>query len=139
LPADNGQPDGLATAITEVSESLGKLVHDEIELAKAEVVQKTSSIARGALAVAAGAVFGIFAVVLALITVAWVLDDILVSGVGRVWLGFLIVTAALAVLAVLAFVFAARKLKVGVPTPSMAIDEAKKIRSTVTTSTGKGS
>ncbi len=33
------------------------------------------------------------------------------------------------------FLFAWRKLKVGPPTPQMAIDEAQKIRETVTTST----
>jgi uncharacterized membrane protein YqjE len=139
LPVDNGQPDSIAAAITEVSESLGKLVHGEIELAKAEMVEKASSIARGAVAVAAGAVFGIFAVVLALITLAWALDDLLISNVGRVWVGFLIVTVFLVVLALGAFLFAWRKLKVGAPTPAMAIDEAKKIRATVTTSTGKRS
>ncbi len=139
MPADNGQPDSIAAAITEVSESLGKLVHGEIELAKAEMVEKASSIARGAVAVAAGAVFGIFAVVLALITLAWALDDLLISNVGRVWVGFLIVTVFLVVLALGAFLFAWRKLKVGAPTPAMAIDEAKKIRATVTTSTGKRS
>ncbi len=138
MPADHGQPDSIATAITEVSESLSKLVHDEVELAKAEVGAKVTSIGKGAVAVAAGAVFGIFAVVLALITMAWALDDILVSGVGRIWLGFLLVTAVLTLLAVVTFLFAWRKLKVGAPTPKMAIDEAKKIRTTVTTSTGKG-
>jgi uncharacterized membrane protein YqjE len=139
LPVDNGHPDSIAAAITEVSESLGKLVHGEIELAKAEMVEKASSIARGAVAVAAGAVFGIFAVVLALITVAWALDDVLLSGIGHVWLGFLIVTVILVVLALGSFLFAWRKLKVGAPTPGMAIDEAKKIRGTITTSTGKRS
>jgi uncharacterized membrane protein YqjE len=139
LPADNGQQDSIAAAITEVSESLTKLVQEEIELAKSEMAEKASSIARGAVAVAAGAVFGIFAVVLALITVAWALDDILISNVGRVWVGFLIVTVALLVLTIAAFLFAWRKLKVGAPTPGMAIDEAKKIRGTITTSTAKRS
>jgi hypothetical protein len=36
---------------------------------------------------------------------------------------------------VMAFVFAWRKLKAGAPTPKMAIDEAKKIRATVSTKT----
>ena len=43
----------------------------------------------------------------------------------------------LLVLTVGAFMFAWRKLKVGAPTPNMAIDEAKKIRATVSTSTSK--
>jgi len=137
LPADNGQPDSIAAAIAEVSESLTKLVQDEIELAKAEVIQKTSALARGAAAVAAGAVFGVFAVIFVLLTAAWALDGLLVSGTGKVWLGFLIVLGVLLVLTVGAFLFAWKKLKVGAPTPKMAIDEAKKIRETVTTSTSK--
>ena len=37
------------------------------------------------------------------------------------------------------FLFARQKLKVGAPTPTMAIDEAKKIRETVSASTNGGS
>jgi len=132
LAAGNGQPpDSIAAAITEVSENLTRLVHDEIELAKTEVAEKASSLARGAAAVAAGAVFGVFAVIFVLLTLAWGLDDVFVTGVGDIWLGFLIVLGVLLALTVGAFVFAWRKLKVGAPTPKMAIDEARKIRETV--------
>jgi hypothetical protein len=137
LAADNGQQDSIATAITQVSENLTRLVHDEIELAKAEVTHKGLSLLRGVGAVAAGAVFGVFAVVTGLITIGWALDAILVNGVGEIWLGFLIVTGVLLVLAVLAFLFAWRKLRVGAPMPTMAMDEAKRIRETVSTSTSK--
>lgn len=137
MAADNGQPDSIAAAIAQVSENLSRLVHDEIELAKAEVTHKGMSLLRGAGAVAAGAVFGIFAVVTALIAIGWALDAILVNGVGAIWLGFAIVTGALLLCAIVAFLFAWRKLKVGAPTPTMAIDEAKKIRETVSTSAGK--
>jgi hypothetical protein len=137
LAAGNGQPDSIATAITQVSENLSNLVHDEIELAKAEVKQKGMSLLRGVGAVAAGAIFGVFAVVTGLITIGWALDAIFVNGVGQIWLGFAIVTGVLLLLAVFAFLFAWRKLKVGAPTPTMAIDEAKRIRETVSTSAGK--
>lgn len=137
MAADNGQPDSIATAITQVSENLSSLVHDEIELAKAEVKQKGMSLLRGVGAVAAGAIFGVFAVVTGLITIGWALDAIFVNGVGDIWLGFAIVTGVLLVMAVLAFLFAWRKLRVGAPTPTMAIDEAKRIRETVSTSAGK--
>jgi uncharacterized membrane protein YgcG len=141
LPAKNGkngkngsgaQSENFAAAITEVSERMTRLVHDEIELAKAEMAQKATSLARGAAAVAAGAVFGVFAVVFFLLTLAWVIDGIFVTGTGNIWLGFLVVLAVLLVLTGGAFLFAWKKLKVGAPTPSMAIDEAKKIRETVT-------
>jgi uncharacterized small protein (DUF1192 family) len=131
LPADDGQPDNIATAVTEVSERMSVLVREEIELAKAEVGQKVSSIARGAAAVAAGAVFGVFAVVFLLLTLAWVLDAILVNGAGDIWIGFAIVLGVLLLATIGAFLFAWRKLKVGAPTPQMAIDEATKIRATV--------
>ena len=131
MPARDGQQDTIAAAIAEVSESLTRLVQDEIELAKAEVTHKVSSIARGAAAVAAGAVFGVFAVVFLLLTIGWGIDGALVSGVGSIWLGFLIVFAVLLLLTVGAFLFAWRKLRVGAPTPTMAIDEARKIRATV--------
>jgi uncharacterized membrane protein YqjE len=132
LPGSNGQNDSLAAAITEVSERLTTLVHEEIELAKAEMSQKVSSIARGAAAVGAGAVFGVFALIFGLLTVAWAIND----AAGDEWLGFLIVFAVLLLGTVGAFLFAWRKLKVGAPTPTMAIDEAKKIQATLTSKPG---
>jgi hypothetical protein len=128
LPAESPkQSESLATAVTEVSEKMSVLVREEIELAKAEIVTKVSSIARGAAAVAAGAVFGVFALVFVLLSIAWGIN----SATGSLWLGFVIVMALLMALTAGAFLFAWRKLKVGPPTPKMAIDEAKKIRATV--------
>jgi uncharacterized small protein (DUF1192 family) len=138
LPAENGKPDNLAATVTEVSERMSVLVREEIELAKAEVTTKFTSIARGAVAVAAGAVFGVFAVVFLLLTLAWVLDRILVTGAGDLWIGFAIVLGVLFVASIGAFLFAWRKLSVGAPTPKMAIDEAKKIRETVSTKSEGG-
>jgi uncharacterized membrane protein YqjE len=125
------KPDTLAAAVTEVSEKVAVLVRDELELAKVEVVQKVSSLGRGAAAVLVGAVFGVFAVVFLLLTIAWVIDAILVNGAGDIWIGFAIVLGVLAVATVGAFLFAWRKLKVGAPTPKMAIDEARNLRATV--------
>jgi uncharacterized small protein (DUF1192 family) len=129
LPGSDGRSDNFATAVTEVSERVTILVREEIELAKAEVTQKVSSLARGAAAVAAGGVFGFFAVIFGLLTLAWGLDYI----VNNIWIAFGIVFVLLLGLTVGAFLFAWRKLKVGAPTPKMAIDEAKKIRETVAT------
>jgi uncharacterized membrane protein YqjE len=137
LPADPAErTDSLAAAVTEVSEKLAVLVREEIELAKVEVVDKASSLARGAAAVAVGAVFGVFALIFVLLTIAWVLDAIFVNGAGDIWVGFLIVMVLLLALTGGAFLFAWRKLKVGAPTPKMAIDEAKKIRATVKPGSG---
>jgi len=127
----NGQPDNITTTVTEVSERMSVLVREEIELAKAEMTEKVMSIARGTAAVAAGAVFGVFALIFGLSTLAWGINAIFVDGVGNIWLGFCVVFGLLTVLAALAFWFAWSKLRVGPPTPKMAIDEAKRIRETV--------
>jgi len=128
LPGRDSQSESFATAVTEVTERVSVLVREEIELAKAEVTQKVSGLARGAAAVAAGAVFGVFALVFGLGTLAWGVNSLLSS----LWIGFAIVFVLLAVLAAGAFLFAFRKLKVGAPAPTMALEEAKKIRETVT-------
>ena len=127
MPAEPEQSDSLAAAVTEVSEKLSVLVRDEIELAKAEVTVKVSGLARGAAAVAIGAVFGVFALIFVLLTIAWGINSI----TGDVWPGFAVVMVLLLLLTVGAFLFAWRKLKVGAPTPKLAIDEAKKITATV--------
>ena len=107
---------------------MATLVREEIELAKAEMTTKVSSIARGAAAVAVGAVFGVFALIFVLLTIAVVCIN---DASGHLWLGFAIVMVLLLLLTVGAFLFAWRKLKVGAPTPKMAIEEARKIRETV--------
>ncbi len=128
MPAEN---DNVAAAVTEVTEHLTVLVREEIELAKVEMTEKVSSLTRGAAAVAAGAVFGVFAIVFLLITLAWILDALFVDGAGDIWVGFAIVFVVLGAATGGAFLFAWRKLKVGAPKPEMAIEEARKIRATV--------
>jgi hypothetical protein len=123
--------------VTEVSDRISTLVREELELARAEVSRKAISLAKGTIAILAGAFFGVFAIVFLLLTIAWVLDAILIPGAGDIWEGFAIVTVGLAVLAALAFILASRMLKRGVPpAPTMAIEEAKQIRETVVTKSG---
>lgn len=128
MPADPGdRNDSLAAAVTEVSDKLSVLVREEIELAKAEMSAKVASIARGAAAIAVGAVLGVFALIYVFLTIAWGIN----SATTSLWIGFAVVMVLLVALTVGAFLFAWRKLKVGAPTPKMAIDEAKKITATV--------
>ena len=132
MPASNQQnAQNFAAAVGEVSERVTVLVREEIELAKAEVSTKVKSIGIGAAAVGAGAVFGVFAIIFALETLAWGLDAILVNGAGNLWVGFGIVCLVLLALTGGAVMFALRKFKVGAPAPTMAIEEAKRIRETV--------
>ncbi len=129
MPLEPGEKrDSLAAAVTEVSDKLSVLVREEVELAKAEVGQKVRSLVRGGAAGAAGAVFGVFALIFILLTIAWGLN----SAFNSLWIGFAIVMVVLILLTAGAFLFAWRKLKVGAPMPEMAIDEAKRIRATVT-------
>ncbi|HEY2005378.1 MAG TPA: phage holin family protein [Solirubrobacteraceae bacterium] len=125
MPAEN---ENLAEALTEVSERLSVLVREEIELAKAEVTVKVKSYQRGAIAGAAGAVFGVFAIVFVLLTIAWSIND----ATGHLWIGFAVVMVVLLLLTAFAFFFAWRKFSVGGPKPDMAIEEARRIRATVT-------
>ncbi len=126
MPGSDGKPDNIATAVTEVSERMTVIVREELELFKAEMTVKLTEIGRGAAAVAAGAVFGVFALVFVLLTLAWGLN----SAFGSIWEGFAVVLVLLLLATIAAFLFARSKLKAS-PTPTMTIDEAKKIRATV--------
>jgi hypothetical protein len=145
LAAEQGQlgdrrADGAATqasiagAIQEVSERAQLLVREEIELAKAELTQKVTSIAKGAAVGAAAGIFVVTALLFVLHGLSWLAWDLLFKGTNYYW-GFFIVAAALLLLGAIAGFVAARLFKFGTPpTPKMAIDEAKLIRETVTSS-----
>ena len=78
--------------------------------------------------------FGVFAVLFFLVTIAWGLDAIFIEGAGDIWLGFAIVFGVLAVLTVSGVhVRLAQAQGAAPPAPTMAIDEAKRIRETVAT------
>jgi len=132
LAAENGN-ENLARAVTEVSERVTTLVREEIELAKAEVSVKLKSLTRGVVWFGIAGVLAFFGVILIPVTIAWVLDYVLISGVPNLWIGFLIVMGAFLILASVFVVLGIRKVRAGVPKPTMAIDEAKKIRATVST------
>ena len=127
MAADDQKTSELGVAVQQVSEKVSVLVREEIELAKAEVTTKVKSLARGAVAAIIGAVFGFFVLIFALLTLAWGLNSLLNS----IWLGQAITLVVLAVLMGVALLFAFRKLKAGAPTPNMAIEEGKKIRTTI--------
>jgi uncharacterized membrane protein YqjE len=135
LPASDEQPQTIAQAITEVSERATLLVREEIELAKAEVTQKVTKLVKGAVVGIAAGLFASLGIIFLLDAAAW--------GIWRAfggtdyWIGFLIVAVALFLLGALAGGLAYRAVRSGAPpTPDMAIDEAKKIRETVTASEG---
>jgi hypothetical protein len=134
LAADDPNQDTIATAITDVSDRVTALVHDEIELAKAEVSLKARALGVGAGIFSAGAAFGHLALIFLLITLALVIDSFVATSVTELWIGFAVVFVMLAVATLVAVLVARRLFQTGPPTPTMAIDEAKKIRETVTAS-----
>jgi uncharacterized membrane protein YqjE len=125
-PAGDADKD-LGEIVAEVSEKASLLVRQEIDLAKAEVADKVSKLAKGAGIGAAAGVFLVFGVTMLFHTLAWLLFDIF--NFSAIWIGFAIVTGFLFLLALLAGLLAARLFKKGAPpTPDLAIEEAKRTR-----------
>ena len=123
-PADSADKT-LGDAVADVSLKASQLIREEIDLAKAEVTEKVSKLAKGAAIGAAAGVFAIFGITMLFHAIAWLLADVL----DNVWIGYLIVTGALFLLAVIAGLVAARLVKRGSPpTPDLAIEEAKRTR-----------
>jgi uncharacterized membrane protein YqjE len=122
----------IATAIAEVSERATLLVREEIELAKAEVAEKASKLVRGAVVGAAAGIFVVMALVFALVGFAWLLYYYLPGNQFTYFWGFFAMAVILLLLGVFAGLVAARAVKKGAPpVPKMAIEEARKIRETV--------
>jgi len=128
------QPHNVAAAIAEVSERATLLVREEIELAKAEVSEKATKLIKGAVVGVAAGIFFMTALVFALVGCAWLLYYFLPGGDFTFFWGFFAMAVILVLLGVLAGFVAARAVKKGSPpVPSMAFEEARKIRETVST------
>ena len=126
------QPQNIATAIAEISERATLLVRDEIELAKAEMAEKATKLAKGAIVGIAAGVFFLTALVFVLVGCAWLLYYYLPVGDFAYFWGFFAMAAILVVLGILAGLLAAKAVKrSSPPVPHMAIDEARKIREAV--------
>jgi hypothetical protein len=122
----------IATAIAEVSERASLLVREEIELAKAEVAEKASKLVRGAVVGAAAGIFVVMAIVFALVGFAWLLYYYLPGNAYTYFWGFFAMAVILLLLGALAGLVAAKAVKKSAPpVPNMAIEEARKIRETV--------
>jgi hypothetical protein len=122
----------IAVAIAEVSERASLLVREEIELAKAEITQKTTKLIRGAVVGVAAGVFFLMALFFALVGCAWLLYFYLPGNDFTYFWGFFAMALILVVLGLLAGLLAARAVKrSSPPVPTMAIDEARKIREAV--------
>ena len=132
-PGDPNRPDSEKTIgelVLEVTEQTAVLIREEIELAKAEVSEKISTLGRSsAVAVAAG-VFAFLAVILLMHAFALGLNSLFFPD--EPWAGYLIEGILFIAIAVGAGLFAKRTFEqTGPPVPTEAIEEAQEIRATL--------
>jgi len=128
------QTSELARAIQEITEKAQLLVHEEIELAKAEMTEKVSKLVKGAIFGIIAGVFAIFALIYLLHALSWGLWDLIGSD-SNFWLGFLITGVLILILGAVAGLIAMRMIKKGSPPkPVLAIEEAQLIKATLTAS-----
>lgn len=122
----------LSQTVQEISERASLLVREEIELAKAEVTEKITKLLRGiVIGLAAGFFVSIGALFL-LHGMAWLAWYVLPTGdsLSFFW-GFFVIAGLLFLLGGVAGYLAAKFFKQSTPpVPSMAIDEAGKIKRT---------
>jgi hypothetical protein len=120
----------LGKAVQEVSEKASLLVREEIALARAELTEKITGLAKGAAVGAAAGVFILAGLIYFLHFLALGIADLLGD---TWWLGYLIVAGVLFLVGGVAGFLAARLFKKGSPpTPTMAIEEAQLIKATLT-------
>jgi hypothetical protein len=136
LPAESDNDQKIAQAIQEVSVKAQQLVREEIELAKAEVELKVKSLARGAVAGAIAGIFALAGLLFVLHGLAWFFYWLIPFPEGQIFWGFFVLAAILFLLAALGGFLAYRFMSKGSPpVPTLAIEEAQRIRATVESST----
>lgn len=122
-PQDNP---GVARSIGEIVDRVTLLVHDEIELAKTEILAAVQDLLRGTVAGVLGGIFAVFGLVIFLQAAALFLND-LFDWNSYPWLGYLVVAFTLFIFGGIAAFVAMRKIKKGSQlTPELAIAEARK-------------
>src|ERR1700712_3231127 len=114
----------LGELVFDVTEGVSGLVREEIQLAKAEVSEKASKIAKGAVVGISAGVFAFLALILVMEGIAWLLNEEVFDG--KTWPGFFIEAAVFLLIAALAALIAYKAVKAGSPPlPEQAIEEAK--------------
>ena len=130
--ATDGSAHDLAQTVQDISERVTLLVHEEIELAKAEVAGKVTKLLRGIVIGVAAGIFVLVGLLFLLHGFAWLAWYALPVGSGSIFWGFFFVAGLLFVLGGVAGYLAAKFFKDSTPpVPEMAIDEAGKIRRTL--------
>ncbi len=125
--SDPRDPRSVAEMAIDVSERVSYLVREEVELAKAEVTEKVTSLVKGSAVGIAAGVFVLLGLAMFMHAFAWFLNDLFFEN--DVWLGFLLEAVIWFIIAGIAGLVAYRSLKAGAPpVPAMAIEEGKEIR-----------
>ena len=128
------QTSELAKAVQEITEKAQLLVHEEIELAKAEMTEKVTKLVKGAIFGVVAGVFAVFALIYLLHALSWGIWEV-IGGESNFWLGFLITGTLILILGGIAGFIAMRLIKKGSPPkPELAIEEAQLIKGTLTAS-----
>lgn len=116
----------------DISERVAILVREEIELAKAEVTEKVTTLIKGLVVGVAAGIFVVTGLLFFLHGLAWLAWFVLPVGNNSFFWGFFVVAGLLFVLGGVAGFLAARFLRESAPpVPGMAIDEAGKIKRTL--------
>ena len=120
-------PRSVAEMAVDVSERVSYLVREEIELAKAEVTEKATSLLKGSVVGIAAGVFVLLGLAMFMHALAWLLNDLFFGD--TVWLGFLVEAVMWFVIAGIAGLVAYKAVQKGAPpVPAMAIEEGKEIK-----------
>jgi hypothetical protein len=126
-PPDTAEK-SLGDIVGDVTSKTTLLVQQEIELAKAEVSQKVTRLAKGTGAGVAAGVFLVFFLVALVHGFAWLVADVIDE---EIYTGYFIVAGVILLLAGISGLLAFRLIKRGTPpTPELAIEEAKRTRAT---------
>lgn len=133
-PEDNTP---LGESIGEIVDRTTKIVHEEIELAKAEMSVALQDLLRGSVAGIVGGVFAFFGLFILLIAFSFLVADAV--GAWYPWLGFFIVAFLCFLLGGLLAFVALKKIKKGSQiVPTQAIDEAKQTKEAIQAEADKG-
>jgi uncharacterized membrane protein YqjE len=127
----------IGATVSEISERASVLVREEIELAKAELSEKVSNLMRGAVVGVAAGIFLLTALFFFLVGCAWLLYFYLPGPTFAYFWGFFGMAVILVLMGAFAGFTASRVMKKAAPpVPSMAIEEARKIRDSVSPADG---